>query len=181
MRLMVWNLAQPKTGYSALLPEFPTILPLFPGPQLTLQGKNCQMWTSFLSHCTRTYQLSMQSRTTDTWTHSVQMLITQGVWQYNRWRSTRPPTSNPLWHKNRHWHLGWICQKKQGIPENMSHGDPLEDSKCRTKWSMIQTSSKTWSNPPPHPLKTSPMNCMIENRTYWATYQTRQCTLKTIL
>ena len=51
MRLMVWNLAQTKTGYSALLPEFPTILPLFPGLQLTLQGKICQMWTSFLSHC----------------------------------------------------------------------------------------------------------------------------------
>ena len=48
---MVWNLVQTKTGYSALLPKFPTILPLFPRPQLTFQGKNCQMWTSFLSHC----------------------------------------------------------------------------------------------------------------------------------
>ena len=51
MRPIVWNLVQTKTGYPALSLEFPTILLLFSGPQLTFQGKNCQMWTSFLSHC----------------------------------------------------------------------------------------------------------------------------------
>ena len=51
MMLMAWDLGQTETGYPTLLPEFPTILPLLSGPQLTLQGKNCQVWTSFLSHC----------------------------------------------------------------------------------------------------------------------------------
>ena len=47
--------------------------------------------------------------------------------------------------------LGRIRQKKQGVPENASHGDPLEDSRCRTKLSGIQPPSETRSKPPPDP------------------------------
>ena len=61
----------------------------------------------------------------------VRMPIARGVRRYNRRRSTRPPTSNPLRHKDRHRCLGRICQKKQGLPENTSRRDPLEDSRCR--------------------------------------------------
>ena len=96
---------------------------------------------------------------------AISLLITQ----YNRRRSTRPPTRNALWHKDRHRRLGRIHQKKQGVPENTSHGDPLEDSRCRTERSEIQTSSETPSKPPPdppHPMKTSPTNHVSDNRAY---------------
>ena len=99
-----------------------------------------------------------------------------------RLRSTRPPTRNALWHKNRHRRLGRIRQKNQGIPENTSHGGPLEDSGCKTERSEIQTSSETRSKPPnpPHPMKSSHTNRASDNRAYQITYQTRQHTLTTI-
>ena len=64
------------------------------------------------------------------------------------------------------------------------YGDPLEDSRCGTQQSEIQTSSETRSKPPPdppHPIKTSPTNRASDNGAYRITYQTRQRTLKTIL
>ena len=48
---MFWYLAQTKTRYFSLLPEILTSLALFSRPQLALQEKNCQVWTSFWGHC----------------------------------------------------------------------------------------------------------------------------------
>ena len=51
MKLMFWHLVQTGPQYLALLRKIPTSLALLSEPQLALQGKFCQMWTSFLSHC----------------------------------------------------------------------------------------------------------------------------------
>ena len=51
IKLMFWHLVQTGPWYFALLQKIPTSLALSPEPQLALQGKFCQMWTSFLSHC----------------------------------------------------------------------------------------------------------------------------------
>ena len=110
----------------------------------------------------------MWSRATVPQAHSVQMLDAWGTWWDNRWRSTIPPTRNTLWHKDRHRRLGWICQKKQGIPENASHGDPLEDPRCKTEQSEIQTSSKTWSKPPPDPMVVAPPQSRQDPGHTWA-------------
>jgi len=51
MKLMFWHLVQTGPRYPALLRKIPTSLALLSEPQLALQGKSCQMWTSFWSHC----------------------------------------------------------------------------------------------------------------------------------
>ena len=126
-------------------------------PTHTRDSNTSENWTRTLRRIlpnpqhTRTRQLSMRSRTTDVRAYSVRMPDARGIWRHNRRRSTRPPTRNSLWHKDRHRRLGRIRQKKQGVPENTSHGDPLEDSKCKTERSEIQTSNGTRSKPPPDP------------------------------
>jgi len=53
MKLMFWHLVQTGPRYFALLRKILTSLALLSEPQLASQGKNCQMWTSFWSHCIR--------------------------------------------------------------------------------------------------------------------------------
>ena len=67
----------------------------------------------------------MQSRTTDLWAHSVQMLdiINKGAPDHQLATLFGTKTGINA--------LAKFVKKKQGLPENMSHGDPLEDSRCR--------------------------------------------------
>ena len=98
---------------------------------------------------TGTHQLSMRSRTTDVRAHSVR---TPDAREYGDIIDDGAPTTNSQRSlAQRQASMPWPnLSEKQGIPENTSHGEPLEDSRCRTERSKIQTSSETRSKPPPH-------------------------------
>ena len=119
--------SRPHTALTSRLTRIPHTRPTH-----TRDSNTSWNWTRTLRRIlpnpqyTRTRQLSMRSRATDVRARSDRMPDARGIWRYNRRRSTRPPIRNTLWHKDRHRRLNLIRQKKKGVPENTSHGDPLE-------------------------------------------------------